>query len=165
MMLRFVACLLLIAVGQRTNAKSKLLNLVFSSAMFSFYFASPQPIRPKEASDSDFTIEDVMLWPGMRFSLRSQCKRCSAGRLHSCTCLQLNVWFTSFAEINSVFSFSALCVRKLRAPRHLCRYIGGFRKPHITKPCRKPCPIGDIYICLHKITYREVMHAEIAGGI
>ena len=22
-----------------------------------------------------------MLWPGMRFSLRSQCKRCSAGRL------------------------------------------------------------------------------------
>jgi len=34
-----------------------------------------------EASDSDFTIEDVMLWPSMRFSLRSQCKRCSAGRL------------------------------------------------------------------------------------
>jgi len=25
------------------------------------------------ASDSDFTIEDVMLWQGMRFSLRSQC--------------------------------------------------------------------------------------------
>jgi len=23
-----------------------------------------------------------MLWPGMRFSLRTQCKRCSAGRLH-----------------------------------------------------------------------------------
>ena len=36
------------------------------------YFTSPQPIRPKEASDSDFTIEGVMLWPGMRFSLRSQ---------------------------------------------------------------------------------------------
>ena len=48
-----------------------------------FYFTSPQAIRPKEASDSDFTIEDVMLWPGMRFSLRSQCKRCSAGRLHN----------------------------------------------------------------------------------
>jgi len=47
-----------------------------------FYFTSPQHIRPKEASDSDFTIEDVMLWPGMRFCLRSQCKRCSAGRLH-----------------------------------------------------------------------------------
>jgi len=46
-----------------------------------FYFTSPQPIRPKEASDSDFTIEDVMLWSGMRFSLCSQCKRCSAGRL------------------------------------------------------------------------------------
>jgi len=46
------------------------------------YFNSPQPIRPKEASDSDFTIEDVMLWPRMRFSLRSQCKRCFAGRLH-----------------------------------------------------------------------------------
>jgi len=46
-----------------------------------FYFTSPQPIRPKEASYSDFTIEDVMLWPGMHFSLRSQCKRCSAGRL------------------------------------------------------------------------------------
>jgi len=44
-----------------------------------FYFAST--IKPKEASDSDFTIEGVMLWPGMRFSLRSQCKRCSAGRL------------------------------------------------------------------------------------
>ena len=28
-----------------------------------FYFTSPQPIKPKEASDSDFTIEDVMLWP------------------------------------------------------------------------------------------------------
>ena len=50
-----------------------------------FYFTSSQPIRPKEASDSDFTIEDVMLWPGMRFSLRSQCKRCSAGRLHQLT--------------------------------------------------------------------------------
>jgi len=49
----------------------------------SFYFTSPQPIRPKEASDSDFTNEDVMLWPGMRFSLRSQCKCCSAGRLQS----------------------------------------------------------------------------------
>ena len=47
-----------------------------------FYFTSPQPIKPKEASDSDFTIGDVMLWPGMRFSLLSQCKRCSAGRLH-----------------------------------------------------------------------------------
>jgi len=47
-----------------------------------FYFTSPQPIKPKEASDSDFTIEDVMLWPGMHFSLRSQCKRCSAGRSH-----------------------------------------------------------------------------------
>ena len=47
-----------------------------------FYFSSPQPIRSKEASDSDFTIDDVMLWLGMRFSLRSQCKRCSAGRLY-----------------------------------------------------------------------------------
>ena len=28
-----------------------------------FYFTSPQPIKPKEASDSDFIIEDVMLWP------------------------------------------------------------------------------------------------------
>jgi len=28
-----------------------------------FYFTSPQPIKPKEASDNDFTIEDVMLWP------------------------------------------------------------------------------------------------------
>ena len=46
-----------------------------------FHFTSPQPIKPKEASNSDFTIEDVMLWPGMCFSLRSQCKRCSAGRL------------------------------------------------------------------------------------
>jgi len=46
-----------------------------------FYFTSPQPIRPKEASDSDFTVEDVMLWPGMRFCLRSRCKHCSAGRL------------------------------------------------------------------------------------
>ena len=46
-----------------------------------FYFTSPQPIRPNETSD--FTIEDVMLWPGMRLSLRSQCKRCSAGRLHN----------------------------------------------------------------------------------
>ena len=44
-------------------------------------FASPLAVRPKEASDSNFTIEDVMLWLGMRFSLRSQCKRCSAGRL------------------------------------------------------------------------------------
>jgi len=48
-----------------------------------FYFTSPQPIRPKEASDSDFTIEDVMLWPDMRFSLRSKCERCSAGYLHN----------------------------------------------------------------------------------
>ena len=48
-----------------------------------FYFTSPQPIKPKEASDSDFTIEDVMLWPDMCFSLRSQCKRCSAGRLQN----------------------------------------------------------------------------------
>jgi len=47
-----------------------------------FSFTSPQPIRPKNASDSDFTIEDVILWPGMCFCLRSQCKRCSAGRLH-----------------------------------------------------------------------------------
>jgi len=47
-----------------------------------FYFTSLQPIRPKGAYDSAFTIEDVMLWPGMRFSLHSQCKRCSAGRLH-----------------------------------------------------------------------------------
>jgi len=47
-----------------------------------FYFTSPQPIKPNEASDSDFTIADLMLWPGMRFCLRSQCKRCSAGRLH-----------------------------------------------------------------------------------
>jgi len=47
--------------------------------MLLFYFALT--IRPKEASDSDFTIGDVMLWPGMRFSLRSQCKRCCAGRL------------------------------------------------------------------------------------
>ena len=28
-----------------------------------FYFTSPQPTTPREASDSDFTIEDVMLWP------------------------------------------------------------------------------------------------------
>jgi len=53
-----------------------------ASALGKFYFTSPQPIKPKEASDSDFTIEDVTLWPGMRFSLRSQCKRCFAGRLH-----------------------------------------------------------------------------------
>jgi len=53
-----------------------------ASALGKFYFTSPQPIKPKEASDSDFTIEDVMLWPGMCF-LRSQCKRCSAGRLHN----------------------------------------------------------------------------------
>jgi len=46
-----------------------------------FYFTSPQPFRPKEASDSDFTIEDVMLWSGVRFSFRSQYKRCFAGRL------------------------------------------------------------------------------------
>ena len=49
------------------------------SLLVLFYLALA--IRPKEASDSDFTIEDVMLWPGMRLSLRSQCKRCSAGRL------------------------------------------------------------------------------------
>ena len=47
-------------------------------------FASPLAVRPKEASDSDFTIEGVMLWPDMHFSLRSQCKRCSAGCLHNC---------------------------------------------------------------------------------
>jgi len=54
---------------------------VFPPGNWDFYYTSSQLIRPKEASDSDFTIEDVMLWPGMRFSLRSQCKRCSAGRL------------------------------------------------------------------------------------
>jgi len=48
------------------------------SLLVLFYLALA--IRPKEASDSHFTIEDVMLWPGMRF-LRSQYKRCSAGRL------------------------------------------------------------------------------------
>jgi len=48
-----------------------------------FYFTSPQPIRPKEASDTDITIEDAMIWPGMHFSLRSQCKHCSAGHLHN----------------------------------------------------------------------------------
>jgi len=54
-----------------------------------FYFTSSQPIRPKEASDSDFTIEDVMLWPGMRFSS----ERCSAGRLQSPSCpLQLSIF-------------------------------------------------------------------------
>jgi len=51
------------------------------SAVFSVLFYFALTIKPKEASDSDFTIEDIMLWPGMRFSLRSQCKRCSAGRL------------------------------------------------------------------------------------
>ena len=33
------------------------------SASHHFYFTSPQPIKPKEASDGDFTIEDVMLGP------------------------------------------------------------------------------------------------------
>jgi len=60
-----------------------------------FYFTSPQPIKPKEASDSDFTIEDVMLWPGMRFSLRSQWKRYSAGRLHNMTLLYLLALITA----------------------------------------------------------------------
>ena len=59
-----------------------------------FYFTSPQPFKPKEASDSDFTIEDVMLWPGMRF-LHSQCKRCSAGRLHLHQSNMVNVCETS----------------------------------------------------------------------
>ena len=63
-----------------------------------FYFTSSQPIRPKEASDSDFTIEDVMLWPGMRFSLRSQCKRCSAGRLHKSSRV-----FRGFEQLSSLF--------------------------------------------------------------
>jgi len=63
-----------------------------------FYFALA--IRPKEASDSDFTIEDAMLWPGMRLSLPSQCKCCSAGRLqinHFRICTfsrkQVSAWF------------------------------------------------------------------------
>jgi len=48
----------------------------------------PQPVRPKEAPDSVSTIRDVMpvtvelavtcdRW--VRFSLRTQCKRCSKG--------------------------------------------------------------------------------------
>ena len=66
--------------GQSMSATS---NVFFHQLFFSFisfHFTSSQPIRPKEASDSDFTIEDVILWRGMRF-LRSQCKRCSAGSL------------------------------------------------------------------------------------
>jgi len=34
-----------------------------------------------------------MLWPGMRFSLRSQCKRCSTGRLH------VQHWFQCFQRV------------------------------------------------------------------
>jgi len=72
-----------------------------------FYFTSSQPIRPKEASDSYFTIEDIMLWPGMRF-LRSQCKRCSAGRLHLYSFpRRLMVWFPTSIHIIAGMSLSA----------------------------------------------------------
>jgi len=46
-----------------------------------FYFTSPQRIRPKEAPQR-IRPKEGMLWPGMPFSLRSQCKCCTARRLH-----------------------------------------------------------------------------------
>ena len=61
------------------NVRTCVVLFVTLCLKYKFHFTLPQPIKPKEASDSDFTIENVMLWPGMRFSLRSQCKRCSAG--------------------------------------------------------------------------------------
>jgi len=64
-------------------------------------FTSPQPIKPKKASDSDFTIEDLILWPGMRFSLRSQCKRCSAGRLHQIMAIHIKVACTKMSKLAS----------------------------------------------------------------
>jgi len=71
--------------NENFNNLTRTQSAQWKNAQSTFSFTSPQPIRPKEASDSDFTIEDVMLWPGMRFSLRSQCMRCSAGRLHTYT--------------------------------------------------------------------------------
>ena len=69
--------------NENFNNLTRTQSTQWKNAQSTFSFTSPQPIRPKEASDSDFTIENVMLWLGMRFSLRSQCKRCSAGRLHN----------------------------------------------------------------------------------
>jgi len=44
------------------------------------FFTLPQPVRPKEAPDSVSTIRDVVpvtVELAVRFSLRTQCKRCS----------------------------------------------------------------------------------------
>ena len=112
---------------KRFCMKSRWIVKASLKSFFSYFcFTSTQPIRPKEASDSDFTIEDVMLWPGMRFYLRSQCKRCSAGRLgyrsilsntptaHHCITWQLgigNKYFLAcvmlFFNVQWIFSTSA----------------------------------------------------------
>jgi len=87
-------------------------------ARSNFYFTSPQPIEPKEASDSDFTIEDVMLWPGMRF-LRSQCKRCSAGRLQNFAKENFRKKTFNFSfciEVQQSFSFPFILLRHYQIP-------------------------------------------------
>jgi len=54
-------------------------SLYITLTMILFCFTSPQPVRPKDASDSVSTIRVVMpltVELTVRFSLRTQCKRC-----------------------------------------------------------------------------------------
>jgi len=54
----------------------------FETETKTFCFTSPHTVRPREASDSVSTIRDVMpltVELAVRFSFRTQCKRCSTG--------------------------------------------------------------------------------------
>jgi len=78
---------------------------------------SPQPVRPKEASDSVSTIRDVMPLTtelAVYFSLHTQCKRCSTG-----TYIQLSFPRKSFVpqwDEASVSKIVCSCTSLLRTP-------------------------------------------------
>jgi len=102
-----------------------------------FYFTSPQPIKPNEASDSDFTIEDVMLWPGMRFTLRSRCELCSAGRLHNSL------------PCGSRSSHSCLTRRSLRIEDRMLPARHGFEPTSSTVTCPASPPFSFHFASTH----------------
>ena len=68
--------------GCTTCGRTAACDLRLTFLLLYFCFTSPEPVRPKEAFDSVSTIRDVgpsTVELAVRFSLHTQCKRCSTG--------------------------------------------------------------------------------------
>jgi len=82
-----------------------------------FCFTSPQPVRPKEASDSVSTIRDVTRLTdelAVCFSLRTQCKRCSTGAYRSNAPRWLRAWVAGQKRLKSTGIGLISRVRRLK---------------------------------------------------